>query len=348
MSIEEFVHAMPKAELHVHLEGAMHKDRLLLIAEQNEVASEIKDFEEWVGLLEEPDYSRLREIVAATCQWLKHPDDLAHVTYELGVALAKQNVRYAEVHVNPAHFTEDDWTFEDMIQALNDGRDRAERGWNVQMRWVLTIGRDQPRYADDMVRRAGLASGQATGIVGVDLDGPEGAQPLGQFERAFRTAARKDVIASVHAGDQLGAAGILDALNELAPNRLIDGWGTAESEEVAARLAGDNIPLIVCLAQALKEGWIDNYDAYPLRKLYGDGVPIVLSTAMPSFYGNSLSDEYQIAIEQCGLELEELEEVALNAVRASRLTGEEKAAMVTEFKQEYDRLRESHIAEETA
>ena len=346
MSLEAFVHAMPKAELHVHLEGAMHKERLLLIAEQNEVASDFKRFGDWVQLLDDPDFSRLDEIESVTCQWLQHADDLAHVTYELGVSLAKQNVRYAEVFVNPAHFTEHGWTFEDMLKALNDGRDRAERGWNVQIRWVLSIGRDQPRYADEMVRQASLAAGQMNGIVGIDLHGPENAQPVGQFERAFRTAAQKDIISSVHVGEQLGVEGIIESLDVLEPNYLIDGWGVAESSEVSERLAEGNMPLIISQAQALKQGWITEYAAYPLRKLYDAGVPIVLSTDRPAYYGNSLNDEYLIAIEQGGLSLEEMEEIALNAVRASRMSAEGRDVMLNEFQQAYAQLREEHIAGE--
>jgi len=346
MSIEDFVRAMPKVELHVHLEGAMHKDRLLLIAEQNEVVAEDKEFDKWAHLLEEPDFLRLYEIIDVVNLWLEYPDDLAHVTYELGVTLAKQNVRYAEVHVNPAHFTERGWTFEDMLQALNDGRNRAERGWNVQMRWVLTIRRDQPRQADEMVRRASVTAGRTEGIVGIDLSGPEDAQPVGQFERAFRTAASKGVVSSAHAGEQHGVAGILEILDALAPDRLIGGWGIAESIDLQKRLVDGNIPLIVCLAQALKLGWIDHYAEYPLRTLYESGVSLVLSTDMPSFYGNTLSDEYTVAIAECGLSIDELEEISLNAIRASRLPGEERDVMLAEFKQEHDRLRTMYLEEQ--
>ena len=131
MSIENFVQAMPKVALHTQLEGALDKKRLLLIAEQNEIADELKHFDEWVALLDNPDYERLPELITTVSKWLQHPEDLTHVTYELGVNLAKQKVRYAEVHVNPIQFTENNWAFEEFMDALNDGRDRAERGWGV-------------------------------------------------------------------------------------------------------------------------------------------------------------------------------------------------------------------------
>ena len=287
MAVAEFVRTMPKVELHVHLAGAMHKERLLQIVEQNEIATESKNFEQWVQLLNEPDVSRLHELAETASGWLRHPDDLAHVIYELGVSLAKQNVRYAEVHVNPIFFVENDWSFEAMLKALNDGRDRAERGWQVQMRWVLVIDRSQPRHADEIVRWASGAVGQGGGIVGIDLSGPEDVQPVGQFERAFRTAASKNVPSSAHVGEQLGAQGILEALTELAPTRIVSGWGTAESADVVTKLTETNIPLVISLTQALKQGWIGDYADYPLQSLYEDDVAVILSSPMPSFYGNS-------------------------------------------------------------
>ena len=346
MSVQEFIHAMPKVELHVHLEGALQKERLLLIAEQNEIALEDKKFNDWVQLLNEPDYTRLYELQTVTSGWLRHPDDLAHVTYELGVSLARQNIRYAEVYVTPTYFTEHSWSFDETMKALNDGRDRAQRGWNVDMRWVLSIDRNYPRHADEIVRLASSAPA-SSGIVGVDLGGPETAQPVGQFERAFKTASRKAVPTSVHAGEELGEEGILAVLNDLEPDRLITGWGAAESKQVQSLLVEQNIPLAISITQAVRSGWIDSYADYPLRRLYEDGIKLVLSAGLPSLYQSLLNDEYLLAVEACGLEIEELEEVALNAVAASRLSPDEKTALEEEFKQTYTQLRKELLTGES-
>ncbi len=348
MSVKSYIQAMPKVELHVHLEGAIQKERLLVIAEQNEIAEQIKHFQDWVKLLDKPDYERLHEIVETTIQWLKHPEDLTHAAYELGVALARQNVRYAEVSVNPVYFTEAGWTFEQFLGALNDGRSRAERGWGVQMRWILTVGRNQPRHADEVVRWASSSAAQTGGVVGVGLSGPERAQPVGQFERAFKTAAKKQIARSVHAGETQGAAGVLEAIKELEPTRLIDGWGTADSLDVRQMLIDQNIPLDICLKRAICHGWVSDYSQYPLRKLYDDGVPVILGTDMPWFYKTTLSDEYLAVVQHSGLGIEELEQIALNSVQYSQIPDAEKAAMADSFRQEYAQLREEHLSEEEA
>jgi adenosine deaminase len=348
MSVKSFIQAMPKVELHVHLEGAIQKERLLVIAEQNEIAEQTKRFQDWVTLLDKPDYERLHEIVETTMQWLKHPEDLTHAAYELGVSLAKQNVRYAEVSINPIRFTENGWTFEQFLGALNDGRSRAERGWGVQMRWILTIGRTQPRHADDVVRWASSTAAQTGGVVGIGLTGPERAQPVGQFERAFKTAGKKQIARSVHAGETRGAEGVMEALRELEPTRLIDGWGVADSLEARQMLIDGNIPLDICLKRAVSQGWVSDYSQYPLRQLYDDGVSILLGTDMPFYYKTTLSDEYLAVVQYSGLGLEELEQIALNAVSFSQMSEAEKTTMADSFKQEYAQLREEHLSEEEA
>ncbi len=346
MSVESFVRAMPKVELHVHLEGAIQKERLLVIAEHNEIAEQLKHFNQWVALLDKPDFSRLYETIQTTMQWLRHPDDLTHVAYELGVWLARQNVRYAEVSVNPIYFTESGWTFEQVLTALNDGRDRAERGWGVKMRWILTIGRDQPRHADEIVRWASSSTAQNGGVVGIDVGGPEGVQPIGQFERAFRAAAKKNIHHSVHAGEKTRPQDVLETLQQLIPTRLMDGWGSGESPEIRQFLVDNSIPVNLCLKRPVCYGQIDSYAAYPLRRLLDDDVTVILASDLPSYYHTSLNDEYLAAVQHCDLDIEELQQIALNAVNASQLSAEAKVAMIENFQQEYAALAAEHLAGE--
>ena len=347
MSLESYIQAMPKVELHVHLDGAMQQHTLLVIAEQNEVAELHKDFDEWVDLLDNPDNDRLDEIVRMASAWLLQPDDLARVVYDLGVALSKQNVRYAEVSVNPSHYMQHGLSFEGFLDAINDGRDRAERGWKIQMAWVLTISRDEPRSSDEISRWATSAFARKGAVVALGLSGREDAQPLGQFERAFRTAEKKDIARVPHAGDILGAEGILEALDILDPDRIIDGWGAADAPDVLERLAGQEIPLDVSLGRAVAAGWVSSYSEYPLRRLYDEDVKLIIGSDMPSLFHTTLSDEYLAVVEHCGFEVSELEELALNAVRYSRLSAKEKATMLAEMAQTYETLRTEHITLET-
>jgi adenosine deaminase len=343
MSVVSYIQAMPKVELLLSLEGAMQRNSLLKIAEANEISASVKHFNDWVSLLEKPDYKRVGDITKMASSWLQIADDLTRVVYDVGVALAKQNVRYAEVSVNPALYDGIGLSFEDLINALNGGRDRARRGWGIEMAWVPNVPREEPRRADDYARAATSVNARKNGIVGIGLSGREEAQPVAQFERAFRTAEKKGVARAVRAGDGLGVEGVVSAIEMLAPNRLIDARGIQESLDTLRLIADQQIAVGFSITRALRAGWINEVGEFPLRQLYDEGVTVFLGSDMPSMYQTSLVDEYTQAVEKGLVSLDELDELALNAVRNSFMTDEDKASMLEQFQSEYIRLRAEHV-----
>jgi adenosine deaminase len=343
MSIESFIRAMPKAELHVHLEGAFLKETLVNIADENDARANLKHFDTWLKLLDNPDYTRLDQISRTVSQWLQYGEDLTRLVYDLGVALSKQNVRYAEVSFTPTLYSHMSLTLESMVEALNDGRDRVQRGWGVRMAWILTLPRDDPRKAEELIRFAGTLSAKRAGVVAIGLAGRENAQPPAQFERAFKSAEKKDVMRVLHGGDVFGVEGTLDTLVMLRPNRLIEGVGAADAPDTIQMLVDNHIPLDICMARALCMNEAESYAAIPLRQYINAGVSVLLSTDMPSYLKTTLSNEYIAAVEHAGITIDELQEVALNAVRAALLPNETKQALFAEFTQEYSSLSAEHL-----
>ncbi len=251
-----FIESMPKVELNVSLEGAIYTPTLMMLAERNEISESLKHFDEWVNLINEPDYARTYEIARMACSWMKQPDDLTHIIYDAATNLAKQNVRYAEVSVNPARFPDLPLTFEDFLAAINDGRDRAQRAWGIELAWVFMIPREEPRRADELARWVTTVAARRGGVVALGISGEEAAQPVGQFERAFKTAEKKDLARVVRAGEQ-GAEGILQAIEVLNPTRMIDAWGAADSPDVVTALLDNSITLAVSPTRAVKQGWVE-------------------------------------------------------------------------------------------
>ncbi len=343
MTTASFIQAMPKVEPNIQLDGAVPTKTLLMIADQNEIADSLKHFDNWVRLVSEPEYPRIYEIVRMACSWLKHPDDLTRVVYDLGTSLAKQNVRYAEVSVNPAQYPDLDLSYDGFLNAINDGRDRAKRAWGIDIGWVFMIPREEPRRADELARWASTASSRRGNVVGLGVSGDENAQPVGQFERAFHTVEKKEIGRVARAGDRQGAEGVLKTIEVLHPQRIIDGWGTAESPEALTAVVENQITLAVSPTRAHKQGWVTSLAEYPLRKLIDNGVSVVIGSDMASLYHTSLNDEYTAVVDQYGLSLEELEALALNAVQKSFMLEEAKTEMLKTFTESYAALRTEHI-----
>ena len=340
MSLRDFITAIPKVELNLQLTGALRRESLLMIAHQNGIPAQNEDFDHWIELLDQPDYARLDEIAREAGSWVMYPEDIALVVYDMGLALSKQNVHYAEVAVAPPDFIGSArMNFDAFFAALNDGRDRVLRAWNVDMSWILCIPWDNPRSGDDVARWATGAAAQLGNVVGMGLVGPEGAQPVGQFRRAFDTARKKNIYTVVNAGSSLGVAGIDEALAELSPHRLTDSWGIVGHSATRDSLAENEIPIVVSLHRALRLGLAETAADYPLRQLLDSGVQVLLSSGMPSLLGAALIDEYELAQTACGLEIDALIQLMRQSIELSFLDSEGKDKLLRRFDREVKTAR---------
>jgi adenosine deaminase len=340
MTIESFVRAMPKVEVNVRLEGAIDYNVLVVIAEQNDIPLLTKPNKSLLKLLSEPDFTQFDDLVRRTSKWLHQPEDFTRVVYELGVSLAKQNVRYAEIGIAPSLYAENGMTFEQLLTALNDGRLRVERAWNVQIRWVLNVFRDEPRKLDDIVRWASSATAIKGGVVGIGLIGREVRGWVEEFERPFRTAQKKDLSRSIEVLDSQND--ILHVLKEYIPERVVCASTIAENDDIMRYASDNHVVLNVCMAHSIAVGKIASYSNFPLKRLYDDGAIISLGAGLPSLYHSTLIDEYLAAIRDVGLLIGELETISLNAIGASFMANETKAAMIADFKATYAQLRTQH------
>jgi adenosine deaminase len=348
MSLATFIEAMPKVELHVHLEGAMIESSLLNAASRNEIDTSLRHFQDWVQQFRAAEVKRIWDNLRMFSSWLRHPDDLTRAIYDVGVLMHRQNVVYAEVGISPVLLESIPMTAEEFFNAVNDGRDRVRRAWGVELAWVLFVSRDEARRAEDIARWAMSPTGRKGFVIALGLTGQEDKGQVASFERSFGNASKKEVPLVVRAGDVQSGEGILAAIETLHPQRLLDARGLLNHEAALNAVRTRNIPVCFSISRAVRHGWVASPDAYPLRALLEAGVQVVLVSDLPNVYHNTLNDEYRLAVEACGLSVDELCDVALNAVRYSYLPDARKAALIEEFNGTYERLRAEHLSEETA
>jgi len=346
MAVEEFIKRMPKVDLNIQLEGAFNVETLVMIAEQNNVRSESKKFDHWVDLLKNPDYSRLDEIARTAGGWVRFPEDVAHVVYDLGVALSRQQVRYAEVTVLPSIYTDNGMSFEVFAEALADGANRAERAWNVKLAWILAIPRDRPRKGDDIARWATSAAARKANVVALGLVGDENPQPIGQFKRAFTTAEKKlmDRVVQANFKKVDEASEILETLH---PTRVLDAPDIIKHADVITHMIENGIPYVGNMTRDLRSEKFENYTDYPLQKLYDENISVMLGSGLPTLYQSTLTDEYLAAAEHFEFGLDEIQEIALNSINHSFLPDEDKATMLAEFLEAYGELQAELFPEES-
>lgn len=345
MSVSGYIRAMPKVELHVHLEGTVRPETLLALAAQNgvdlpEQLTSVDDVRRWYTFR---DFDHFVGIFVTTCLCLHTADDYARVTYEYGQSMAAQNIRYAEITWTPfTHVSAGRLTFEDLLAGINAGRIRAARDFGVEMRWIPDIGRHLPASAATVVDWLTSPAAREGGVVALGLGGPEVGFPPELFEDAFARAREAGLHSNPHAGETVGPASVWGAIRALHAERIGHGVRSIEDPALVRYLAEHRIPLEVNPTSNLCLGVYPTYAAHPLRQLLDAGVIVTLNSDDPALFNTTLNDEYDHAVADCGLTLDELEQVALNAVRASYLPQPAKASMLETFEREYRRLRAEH------
>ncbi|MEM6285279.1 MAG: hypothetical protein AAF787_24030 [Chloroflexota bacterium] len=343
MSVEAYIRALPKVELNLQFIGAVPQETMLMFADQNNMRDEIKRFDRWVEQYKKPDFKKLDDLTEMLRSWIRWGDDLTRAVYDIGVQLSKDNVRYAEIAINPLSFVSNEFTFDTFLAALNDGRDRVERAWGVQMRWIMTIPRSDARRADDVARWATSATGRKGGVVGITLAGYDKPISLDQFDRAFGIAVKKDVSRSARLGPK---DDIDEAIDLLSLQSVIDGWGLIESPQTMEAMKAQEVTLNIGVARARAYGWINKAADLPLTQLMDGGLTLTVGTDMPTIFGTSLSNEYLALVENDLATVEQIEMLIENALNACHLPDDDRDALAAVLMVEMEVLKAEHLAPE--
>ena len=190
MSIESYISALPKAELHVHLEGSTQPETLLELADRNGVKLPASTVEDLRRLYVFRDFDDFIQIYLLIIKCLQKQQDFSDIVYRFGAEMARQNIRYAEVTWTPQFYVKGDnqMPFPVLLEALNDGRERARREWGVEMRWIPDIVRNMPQYMHEVAEWVSSPAARDGGVVALGLGGFEVGYPPEQFEEPFRYA----------------------------------------------------------------------------------------------------------------------------------------------------------------
>ncbi|MBN1562974.1 MAG: adenosine deaminase [Anaerolineae bacterium] len=340
--IRHYVRALPKAELHVHLEGTVQPATLLDLAAQHGVELPVSTIEEVTDWYTFRDFNHFIAIFRAISQCLRTPADFTRITYEYGRSMAKNNIRYAEVTWTPYSHVGDptkNLTFADLLNAINAGRDQAKQEWGVDMRWIPDIMRGQPETAPTLVKWLTSSAAQAGGVVALGLGGPEIGFPPELFAEAFSVAKAKGLPGNPHAGETVGPASVWGSLRALNAVRIGHGVRAVEDPALVDYLVEHQIPLEVNPTSNLCLNVYSSYAEHSLRQLIEAGAMVTINSDDPALFNTTLNDEYIHAVLDCGLTLDQLEQTGLNAVRASYLPPDDKATLLASFEANYARLR---------
>ena len=305
--------ALPKAELHVHLEGAI---RIATVQELADRAGSAAPSGLTGGSWRFAGFDDFISQYTSTCALLAGQEDFRRIAYEFCEDEARNGVRYAEVVFSPSNHAPrlgDDWF--GPIEAVLDGLEAGRRDFGVTA-----------RVAPDLVRDAGLEMAERSlevaikfagrGVVALNAAGSE-RSPVAPFGPLFRRAKDAGLRSVPHAGEWAGPRNVWETLEHCLPDRIGHGVRSIEDPALVAHLAALGIPLEVSPVSNVATGVYASLEEHPFRVLRDAGVTVTLNSDDPPMFGAWLADVYRAAADTWGYDDDSLAEIARTGVRAS-------------------------------
>lgn len=354
--INQFIHAMPKAELHIHLEGAIQPKTVLKLAQRHNAMHKlpgdtVEDLQKWFVFT---DFPHFVEIYVTIQDLLQTGEDFELIAYENGADMAAQNIRYRELTVTTythTHFQNKNITIDDILQGLEAGRQRAKQEFGVEMRWVIDIPRNLSFPSGGYIKEPAeitvqhAIQGMAYGVVGFGLGGYEVGAPPAPFAHAFATAKEAGLLSVPHAGETMGAESVWGCLNALKADRIGHGVRSIEDPSLLAYLKEHQLPLEINPTSNICLGVYNNVATHPFPHLDNMGLFVTVNSDDPPFFNTTLEQEYAVLANVFGYDEANLARIARNAYLASGADVETKQRLLWEFDRWYEgwesgRLRE--------
>ena len=343
MPLESYIRAMPKVELHVHLEGAIQPTTLLKLAQRHGIALPAESEEGLRAWYRFSDFDHFVQVYMAISQCIRTPEDIELIAWEFLRGQASQNIVYSEVTFTAhTHWATKGLSFATQIEAINRARERALRELGIAMRLVIDIPRYVSAEEGEMVAEWAI-SGMDNGVVGLGLGGPEQGNPAERYSTAFTLAKNAGLASLPHAGETVGPESIWSALSHLQADRLGHGVRCMEDPELVALLRERQIPLEVCPTSNVCLNVVPEFAAHPLPRLLEEGLMICLGSDDPPMFNTTLTGEYLECAKYFGFDAGLLDGLVLNAVEASRLNQTERAILRKRVLQEAEELKPAHL-----
>jgi len=333
-----FYHALPKVELHRHLEGSLRLDTMLDIARSHGVTipTNITNLSQLVQVQnDEPfTYQNFLAKFATLRLFYRSPEVIHRITREAVEDAAKDNVRYIELRFTPVALSRAErFPLEEVTDWVCESAQEAASKFNIMVRLIASVNRhEDPALAEQVAWISAERAGH--GIIGLDLAGSEAEFDGQPFIGIFREAQQSGLHLTVHAGEWAGAPSVREALVDLNAERIGHGVRILEDPSTVAIARERQTAFEVCVTSNYQTGVVPSLEAHPLMEMVNEELNITLDTDDPSISQINLTNEYHQACEGLGMPLQVLKERILAAAKASFLKESERAQLVASLKQE--------------
>ena len=340
MLTRELVQRLPKAELHVHLDGCLRPTTMLELARQAGITPPASNPEALRAYMLVDNAHNLEEFLTrfdVTIALLQTPEAIERVAYEMVEDAARDNLRYLEVRYCPALSTRQGLSLDEVILAERRGFARGERDFGVRTAIInCSLRHLAPEVSVEIAEHS--VRMRPHGVVAFDLAGGEAGRMPGVHGEAFDIAAKGGLGITIHAGEAAGAESIAEAIHRCHAERIGHGTRLFEDPELEAYVRDRRIAIEVNITSNLQTHAVERAALHPLRRYLDRGLNVTLCTDSWLMCGVLLSDEYWLAHTELGVTREEMHRMILHGFASAFLPWPEKQALVTAVKIELEEV----------
>lgn len=327
--MENFIGAIAKAELHLHIEGTLEPELLFKIAKRNKVPLRFKSVAQIRAAYRFKNLQSFLDIYYEGARVLMHEEDFYDLAWAYLQRAASQNVRHTEIFFDPQTHTERGVAFKTVLAGLRRALTRAEKELKISSKLILCFLRHLS--ADAAMKTLEQSLPFQDSIAAVGLDSSENGHPPEKFIQVFDRARAAGFLAVAHAGEEGPPEYIWQALDRLKVSRIDHGVRCVEDKKLLRRLARERIPLTVCPLSNIKLRVFDSLKDHNLKELLELGLCVSVNSDDPAYFGGYVTENFLSVQKALGLSFQEIKTLAKNSFESSFLTARQKQKFFTEI-----------------
>jgi adenosine deaminase len=324
-----FIRGMPKAELHIHIEGSLEPEMMFELAERNGVALRYAFAEEARRAYDFGDLQSFLDLYYEGMQVLLHEQDFYDLTWSYLQKVSEQNVRHAEIFFDPQAHTGRGVPFETVISGIHRALVDAERQLSISSKLIMCFLRHLSAKEAMETLHDSLPFRER--IVGVGLDSSEIGHPPRDFKTVFDRAREDGLLTVAHAGEEGPPEYIWQALDDLKVSRIDHGVRCTEDPKLVEKLREEQVPLTVCPLSNVKLRVFDTIQDHNLKRMLDFGLRVTLNSDDPAYFGGYVDENFYAAQEGLHLSRDDVYELTKNSFEASFLDAESKQRLLYEL-----------------
>jgi len=326
MELNNFTWQIPKAELHLHIEGSFEPELMFKIADRNKIKIKYNSVDELKDAYNFNNLQEFLDIYYAGANVLQTERDFYDLTWAYLEKAHSQNVVHTEIMFDPQTHTDRGIPFPVVLEGIHNALVDAENKFGITSKLIMSF----LRHLDEQsaFKTLGSAKSYKNKITAVGLDSSEVGHAPSKFKNVFNEAKKQGYFVVAHAGEEGPPEYVWEALNFLNVNRIDHGNRSLEDTELVSRLAEQKIPLTVCPLSNIKLCNVDKIENHPIKKMLNLGLAATVNSDDPAYFGGYINENFTAVAQALNLTGRDIYSLAKNSFEASFIEPEEKQKFI--------------------